>query len=175
MKRLEAQRRQEYRERIPIEGKFGQGKYGYRLNNIRAKQADTSIAWINSIFLVMNLLILVRVLIYLKKFAVKIANWVTKKQHAQRNWVCACLPIHLKPEFLLGNVWLIAEFLSKPYVAKRTVGSQARWFGSKFLRYLCLVAKAYTYLSGEIVMSITLNIHIFISPAWLRISRQTYP
>jgi hypothetical protein len=52
----------------------------------------------------MNLLILVRVLIYLKKFAVKIANWVTKKQHAQRNWVCACLPIHLKPEFLLGNV-----------------------------------------------------------------------
>ena len=26
--RLKAQRRQEYRERIPIEGKFGQGKYG---------------------------------------------------------------------------------------------------------------------------------------------------
>ncbi len=40
--RLKAQRRQEYRERIPIEGKFGQGKYGYRLNNIRAKRADTS-------------------------------------------------------------------------------------------------------------------------------------
>ncbi|WP_371113301.1 transposase [Nitrosomonas sp. Nm33] len=34
MKRLKAQRRQEYRERIPIEGKFGQGKYGYRLNHI---------------------------------------------------------------------------------------------------------------------------------------------
>lgn len=33
----------------------------------------------------------------------------------------------------------------------------------------------YTYSSGEIVMSITTNIHIFISPAWLRISRQTYP
>ena len=42
MKYLKAQRRQEYRERIPIEGKFGQGKYGYRLNNIRAKRADTS-------------------------------------------------------------------------------------------------------------------------------------
>ena len=42
IKRLKAQRRQEYRERIPIEGKFGQGKYGYRLNHIRAKRADTS-------------------------------------------------------------------------------------------------------------------------------------
>jgi len=77
--RLKAQRRQEYRERIPIEGKFGQGKYGYRLNNIRAKRADTSVTWINSIFLVMNLLILVRVFICLKNFAAKIAFWATKK------------------------------------------------------------------------------------------------
>jgi transposase, IS5 family len=78
MKRMKAQRRQEYRERIPIEGKFGQGKYGYRLNNIRARRADTSVAWINSIFLVMNLLVLVRVFIRLKKFAAKIAIWATK-------------------------------------------------------------------------------------------------
>ena len=79
IKRLKAQRRQEYRERIPIEGKFGQGKYGYRLNNIRARRADTSAAWINSIFLVMNLLILVQVFICLRNLAVKIAFWVTKK------------------------------------------------------------------------------------------------
>ena len=79
MKRLKVQRRQEYRERIPIEGKFGQGKYGYRLNNIRARRADTSVAWINSIFLVMNLLVLARVFIYLKKIAIKIASWMTKK------------------------------------------------------------------------------------------------
>ena len=59
--RLKAQRREEYLQRIPIEGKFGQGKNGYRLNYIRAKRADTSAAWINSIFLVMNLLILLRV------------------------------------------------------------------------------------------------------------------
>ncbi len=52
---LKAQRREEYRQRIPIDGKFGQGKSGYRLNYIRAKRADTSLAWINSIFLVMNL------------------------------------------------------------------------------------------------------------------------
>lgn len=59
-KRLKALRQQEYRERIPIEGKFGQGKSGYRLNYIRSKRADTSVAWINSIFLVMNLLVLMK-------------------------------------------------------------------------------------------------------------------
>jgi hypothetical protein len=58
LKREKAQRREEYLQRIPIEGKFGQGKNGYRLNYIRAKRADTSFAWINSIFLVMNLLVL---------------------------------------------------------------------------------------------------------------------
>ena len=43
--------------------------------------------------------------------------------HTQRNSVCACLPIHLKPEFLLGSAYLIAEFLSKLYVERynRTV------------------------------------------------------
>jgi hypothetical protein len=61
MKRLKAQRRADYLQRIPIEGKFGQGKSGYRLNTIKAKRADTSLAWINSIFLVMNLLILARI------------------------------------------------------------------------------------------------------------------
>ena len=48
------------RERIPIEGKFGQGKNGYRLNYIRAKLQKTSEAWINCIFLVMNLMVLLR-------------------------------------------------------------------------------------------------------------------
>ncbi len=61
LNRLKAQRREEYLQRIPIEGKFGQGKNGYRLNYIRAKRADTSSAWINSIFLVMNLIILLKV------------------------------------------------------------------------------------------------------------------
>ena len=67
LKRLKAQRREEYLQRIPIEGKFGQGKNGYRLNYIRAKRADTSAAWINSIFLVMNLLILSRLFFALLK------------------------------------------------------------------------------------------------------------
>ena len=53
-------RRADYLGRIPIEGKFGQGKNGYRLNSIRAKSAKTSEAWIRSIFLVMNLLVLAK-------------------------------------------------------------------------------------------------------------------
>jgi IS5 family transposase len=69
-KRLKAQRREQYRQRIPIEGKFGQGKSGYRLNYIRAKRADTSAAWINSIFMVMNLLVLMRIFFALCKGAV---------------------------------------------------------------------------------------------------------
>jgi hypothetical protein len=67
LKQAQEQRRQDYLRRIPIEGKFGQGKHGYRLNYIRAKRANTSFAWINSIFLVMNLLILERIFFVLRK------------------------------------------------------------------------------------------------------------
>jgi len=63
LKQLKKQRREDYLQRIPIEGKFGQGKNGYQLGYIRAKRADTSSAWINSIFLVMNLLVLLEVFI----------------------------------------------------------------------------------------------------------------
>jgi hypothetical protein len=55
------QRHEDYTQRIPIEGKFGQGKNAYGLNKIKAKTARTSYAWINSIFFVMNLLVLARV------------------------------------------------------------------------------------------------------------------
>ncbi|MGZ8928861.1 MAG: IS5 family transposase [Methylobacter sp.] len=68
LKQAKAQRRQDYLQRIPIEGKFGQGKKGYRLNYIRAKRANTSFAWINTIFLVMNLLILQRIFFVLSKY-----------------------------------------------------------------------------------------------------------
>lgn len=58
LKQAKKQRHADYRQRIPIEGKFGQGKNGYGLNRIKAKTARTSQAWIRSIFLVMNLLVL---------------------------------------------------------------------------------------------------------------------
>ena len=73
LRQLKAQRREDYRQRIPIEGKFGQGTNGYRLNYIRAKRADTSAAWINSIFLVMDLLILLRIFFVLCKKVVAAA------------------------------------------------------------------------------------------------------
>ena len=58
MQREKKERREDYRQRIPIEGKFGQGKNGYNLNLIKAKTRVTSEAWIAAIFFVMNLLVL---------------------------------------------------------------------------------------------------------------------
>ena len=85
LKEEKAKQREEYLQRIPIEGKFGQGKNGYRLNYIRAKRADTSLAWINSIFLVMNLLVLLRVFFTLCKKGLAIILWslstLAKSQH----------------------------------------------------------------------------------------------
>jgi len=60
LKQEKQQRRLDALNRIPIEGKFGQGKNGYGLSYIRAKTQKTSEAWINSIFLVMNLMVLLR-------------------------------------------------------------------------------------------------------------------
>ena len=81
LKQQKAQRREDYLQRIPIEGKFGQGKNGYRLNYIRAKRADTSVAWINSIFLVMNLAVLLRLFFVLCKSALHSGlGWLISSQ-----------------------------------------------------------------------------------------------
>jgi len=63
MEQLKQQRGEDERNRIPIEGKYGQGKNGHRLNQIRARLASTSQAWVRSIFLVMNLIALLRFLL----------------------------------------------------------------------------------------------------------------
>lgn len=42
-------------QRNHVEGKFGQAKRGYGLNNIKARLEETSESWINAIFFVMNL------------------------------------------------------------------------------------------------------------------------
>jgi transposase, IS5 family len=49
-------RKKEAAERNQIEGKFGQGKNGYNLNQIRAVLKETSESWIAAIFFIMNLL-----------------------------------------------------------------------------------------------------------------------
>jgi hypothetical protein len=48
--------RKEAAERNHIEGKFGQGKNGYGLNQIRARLKETSESWVACIFFVMNLI-----------------------------------------------------------------------------------------------------------------------
>jgi len=47
--------KQEVNERNQIEGKFGQAKQGYGLNNIKAKLSDTSHSWIGAILFITNL------------------------------------------------------------------------------------------------------------------------
>ena len=49
-------RKQEAAERNHIEGKFGQGKNAYGLNNIRATLKETSESWVACIFFIMNLI-----------------------------------------------------------------------------------------------------------------------
>lgn len=59
------QRRKQQKERNQrnhIEGKFGQGKNGYNLNKIRARQQKTSESWVSCIFFVMNIEALIKLL-----------------------------------------------------------------------------------------------------------------
>ena len=76
---LKKQRREEYCQRIPIEGKFGQGKNGYRLGYIRAKTKATSEAWIKSIFLVMNLMVLLKLFIWRLKMSLQYGQIILKR------------------------------------------------------------------------------------------------
>lgn len=88
LKQAKKERHADYLQRIPIEGKFGQGKNGYGLNRIKAKTSQTSQAWIRSIFLVMNLLVLYQHFILpgirggyfdvLRRFVLK---WLNKLAH----------------------------------------------------------------------------------------------
>lgn len=48
--------KEEQKQRVKIEGKFGQGKNGYELNKIRMRKSRTSESMVSMIFLVMNLI-----------------------------------------------------------------------------------------------------------------------
>lgn len=50
------QRKQEQRERNQIEGKFGQAKNGYRLNQVRTRLKATAESWIGCIIFITNLI-----------------------------------------------------------------------------------------------------------------------
>ena len=53
--------KQEFNERNHIEGKFGQAKQGYRLNEVKAKLKETSESWIGVIIFVLNVIKLAQI------------------------------------------------------------------------------------------------------------------
>ena len=85
--------RRESAERNQVEGKFGQGKRGYGLNDIRARLSSTSNSWIGAIIFVMNLIRHMRdipapyfVASLLKQIKVRITNIYSRKPQMK---VCA--------------------------------------------------------------------------------------
>jgi len=110
IRNMKKQRIQDSRERIPIEGKFGQGKNGYRLNSIRARLQKTSEAWINCIFLVMNLMVL------LKKLGKKLTLLLLAR--------------------LLGSVVRLKLLFSEIFLARLLPGLLLHDSGGVFLRKL---------------------------------------
>ena len=52
---------QEFNELNHIEGKFGQAKQGYRLNEVKAKLKNTSESWIGVIIFVLNVIKLAQI------------------------------------------------------------------------------------------------------------------
>jgi IS5 family transposase len=58
---LKYKTKKEQNMRNHVEGKFGQGKNGYELNEVRARRKDTSESWISAILFVMNLTKLMKV------------------------------------------------------------------------------------------------------------------
>ncbi len=69
-------KKREQNQRNLIEGKFGQGKNAYGLNQIRAKTKATSESWITAIFFVMNLISLQKIANKYAIFCAFIENWL---------------------------------------------------------------------------------------------------
>jgi transposase, IS5 family len=81
--------RKEATERNHIEGKFGQGKNGYHLNEIRARLSATSESWVACIFFVMNL-INYQAIDFLCSFFRWLTRWMDQR-------LLICSPIGLYP------------------------------------------------------------------------------
>jgi hypothetical protein len=77
---MTAQRKYRHRrkaaERNHVEGKFGQAKRGYGLNNIKARLASTSTSWVQAIIFVMNLTKLLQVAGKYPGIFVPFLNWL---------------------------------------------------------------------------------------------------
>ena len=69
-------KKKESAKRNHIEGKFGQGKRGYHLNNFKARLAETSESWINSILFTMNLTKLLKIGLKYPVFFVSVWEYI---------------------------------------------------------------------------------------------------
>jgi IS5 family transposase len=85
--------RQDEVGRIPIEGKFGQGKRRYGLGLIMSKRTDTSACNIMMSFLVMNLMKWLKVIFYTLLF------WLSDKKEL-------IITVFSSPERRYGNVFM---------------------------------------------------------------------
>lgn len=83
LKTLMKEKRNKRRERVKVEGKFGEGKRKYQLGLIKAKRSDTSESWIGSVFFVMNIAYLLRV-IFLSFFEMAHFSAQTIRERVQR-------------------------------------------------------------------------------------------
>ena len=89
-------------QRNHIEGKFGQGKRGYGLNDIKARLPETSESWINAIIFVMNLTKLIQVAEKYPGFFVQFLKWF-------EIWFKTIVEIFSKP-FLQSRPVLLVNF-----------------------------------------------------------------
>jgi hypothetical protein len=62
LRAYQKEKKQKNKERVKVEGKFGEGKRKYQLDLVMTKRSDTSISWIASVIFVMNIAYLLRVI-----------------------------------------------------------------------------------------------------------------
>lgn len=84
-------------ERNPIEGKFGQAKLKYGMDNIRAKLATTSASWVASIALVLNLVRLTR------QAPMRLMIDLVEKMLSDIRCLCRKLESKYEPKFLVAK------------------------------------------------------------------------
>jgi len=80
------QKRKEAAKRNHVEGKFGQGKRGYGLNNIKARLPETSESWINAIVFTMNLTKLLQVGLKYPGFFMPFLQYLNNQSKKLRNF-----------------------------------------------------------------------------------------
>lgn len=87
-------------ERNHVEGKFGQAKRGYGLNNIKARLASTSISWVQAIIFVMNLTKLLQVAGKYPGIFVPFLNWLKNLWKKAQKSIWPTQTEYLRPQYL---------------------------------------------------------------------------